>query len=161
MADEETDEEEVPASGNGKLLIIVVVVNMVVVLGAAGAVFFAMQGQAQPAAAAEPEVEEPDTIGPLVSLDSIVVNLDESQATHYLRASFQIEVVDAEHQPQVEERLVPIRNAVILFLSSLSVEDTQGEEAREIVLDTILELGNEALGSELIRRVYFTEFVVQ
>lgn len=161
MADEtETEPEVAPSGGKNKLMIILVVTNLVAVIGAAVAIVFATSTPAS-GDEEEAEAEESTELGPLVELAAMVVNLDEPGGTHYLRAGFQLEITDGERQPEVEARMVPIRSAVMLHLSGLSSETTTGQEARETILEQIATLCNEQIGSELVRRAYFTEFVVQ
>ena len=163
MAD---DPESPPAngseSGKNKLIIILAVVNLLVVLGAAVAVVLVMSQQG--AAADEPPQAQGsgvEPLGTLLILDGLVVNLDEADGTHYLRASFQIELDDAEREAEVTARMVPIRSALMLYLSGLQLEDTQGEEKRREILERVAALANEQLGAELVRRAYLTEFVAQ
>ncbi|MGE0792315.1 MAG: flagellar basal body-associated FliL family protein [Sandaracinaceae bacterium] len=161
MADEpKKDAPEAPApGGKNKLLVILVVTNLLVVVGAAVAVVLAMGGSSS-AEAAEEE-GEPTTLGPLVEISGIVVNLDEPGGTHFLRAAFQLEITDAERQPDVDARLVPIRSALMLYFSGLNLEATQGQENRAQILEQVVAIANEQIGSELVRRAYFTEFVAQ
>ncbi len=161
MADEkETTEEAAPADGGkNKLIIALVVVNLLVVVGAAVAVVLVMTmgGDSETEEAEEPTNE----LGPLVEIGGIVVNLDEPGGTHYLRAGFQVEITNAEVQPQVDARLVPIRSALMLHLAGLHIADTQGQENREALLEDVTRIVNEQLGEELVRRTYVTEFVAQ
>ncbi|HJL19163.1 MAG TPA: flagellar basal body-associated FliL family protein [Sandaracinaceae bacterium LLY-WYZ-13_1] len=161
MPDDKSEAPEAEDAGGGKnkLLIVLVVTNLLVVLGAGAAVFFAM---GSPSQSAEAETDgEPEPVGPLLELQAMVVNLDEPERTAFLRAGFQLELSDAEAQPQVEARLVPLRSAMLLHLSGMTVEDTVGREQREQVLESLRDVANEQLGGELVRRVHFTEFVVQ
>lgn len=160
MADEPAADPEAAPEGGGKnkLIIILVVVNLLVVAGAAVAVVLAMGGSSDAGGRAS---AEPATLGPLIEIDGVVVNLDEPGGSHYLRASFQLELDGEESQEPVTARLVPIRSALMLHLSGLHVEDTQGEENRAELLETVATIANEQLGDELVRRAYFTEFVAQ
>ena len=160
MSEETAAEPEAPpgeGGGKNKLIIMLVVVNLLVVAGAAVAVVLAM-GSGGGAEAAPAEVE---ALGPLVEIDGVVVNLDEVGGSHYLRASFQLELDGEESQEPVTARLVPIRSALMLHLSGLEVADTQGEENRAEILETVATIANEQIGDEVVRRAYFTEFVAQ
>jgi len=164
MADDKQDTEEQPApSGGGKstLIIVLVVTNLLVVAGAAGAVVMTMGSQpAATAEAAEPTGSGRE-VGPLLELSALVVNLEDPNGTHYLRAGFQLEIRDAERQAEVETRLVPLRSAVLLHLSGKSMDEVVGQENRAAILEELTELANEQIGGDLVRAIYFTEFVVQ
>jgi flagellar basal body-associated protein FliL len=159
--DDMADEPEEPAGGGkNRLVLILVGINVLVALVAVAAVAMAVMGGGG-GDAAEPPEPDPREVGPLVACDGLVINLDESDGTSYLRAAFQLELTGEEEVELVTARLVPIRNAVLLHLSSLRVEDTQGRDNRERLLVEVRTLANEVLGDELVRNVYYTEFVVQ
>jgi flagellar FliL protein len=164
MADEgedtELEEEAPPKRGNG-LLLVIMVVNTLALIG--GGVYFALFHQ--PAAAATPADAEPEpdphAVGPMIQLDSIVANLAEETSSRFVKLTMHLELKDAEDQPVVEAALVPIKSAILLHLSSLTVDDTVGTEKKEKIRETLLEKINETIGAEKVRRLFFTEFVVQ
>ncbi len=167
MAEDKKDEGEEKKGGKGKILAIVLGVVLVVVLAggsAAGAVVLTLANAPAPAAAAAEEAApagEPRQMGPLMEVPALVVNLDDPDGSHFIRAGFQFELRDAEQQSVVESHLVPIRSAILLHLSGLTVEDTMGRENREALLERMLELVNEQIGSDLVTHIYFTALVVQ
>ena len=165
MADEDKSEAEGNAGGsNKKLIVALMIVNLLVLLGAGGAVAYVvmMPGQqAQADAPSEEDEDAPPQLGPLVELSTFVINLDDSDSSHYVRAGFQLELANAEDQSRVEARMVPIRSAVMLHLSGLTVAETRGRDNRQALLEALKELVNEQIGDELVRRIYFTQFVVR
>jgi flagellar basal body-associated protein FliL len=162
MADENESGAEDAKGGGKKLIVALMIVNLLVLLGAGGAVAYVVTSPGQQAQAEAPAAEDAaPQLGPLVELGAFVVNLSDSDGTHYARAGFQLELTSAEVQPQVEERMVPIRSAVMLHLSGLSVADTQGRDNRAALLEDLTELVNEQVGAEHVRRIYFTQFVIR
>ena len=167
MADESKEAEGAeapPQGGKNKLVLILVVVNLVVVLAAAGGAvaFVTMGGTGSAAAEAPPEeADAPRSVGPLMEISDIVVNLEDEDSQHFVRAGFQFELSDAERQSDVEAHLVPIRSAFLLHFSGMTVDQTRGREARQQLLDDLKTIANEEIGAELVSHVYFTAFVVQ
>lgn len=164
MADE-TNAEEVakPKSGN-KLLLILVLVN---VLGMAGLgvylVLFQPKGgaEAQPAAEAQDEIED-GHFGPLVEMDPIIANLNDPQAGRYVKVTIHLEAKDEETLPEVQGAIVPVRNRLLIYFSNLTAADTEGADKKEEIRGQVLELVNEVLGGgHKVRRVFYSEFVVQ
>ncbi len=157
MAD---DTENKPAK-KGKLPIIIAGA----VLVAGGAAFAMTRGgaAAAPAAgagAAGPK-SDPTTLGQIVALDSFIVNLNEERSTRYLKVTFSVELAEAD-EAAVTERKDIIRDAVITYLSGLTIEHVRGSETKAAIRDELLQRINGALSVEGgVRNVVFTEFVVQ
>ncbi|GAB5542131.1 MAG: hypothetical protein SangKO_018910 [Sandaracinaceae bacterium] len=163
MAEEKQDTEESPPRGGGKstLIIVLVVTNLLVVAGAAAAVVMTMGSQPAATAEADAPAGAAREIGPLLELSALVVNLEDPNGTHFLRAGFQMEIRDAERLAEVETRLIPLRSAILLYLSGKSMDEVVGQDNRVVILEELTELMNEQVGDDLVRAVYFTEFVVQ
>lgn len=159
--DKKKDGDEAEAKGGKSKLVLVLVITNVLVLAGVGAAVFFMMTQPAAGAGAEAPAQEPSHLGPLVEITPLVVNLSDEDGSHFLRAAFQLEVTDPERQPDVEARLVPMRSAIMLYLSSLQRDDTVGQENLTTIIDRIRELANEQAGAELVRNVYLTDFVVQ
>jgi len=161
MADDAPEPEEVdaPKRGNG-LLLVIMLVNTLALIG--GGVYFALFHQ--PASAEAPQAKPepaPHEVGPMVELEAIVANLAEDTASRFVKLKMHLEVEDPEDQPIVEAAIVPIRNAVLLHLSSLTVDQTVGADNKEQIRKALQEKINETLGAPKVRRIFFTEFVVQ
>lgn len=121
---------------------------------------------AHPAAEAEkPHLEPPlpgaVVTGPVVPMDTFVVNLNEPGSSRFLKATFELELTskDAEEELAKGKRLV--RDEILRYLSSLTVEKTLGEENKTKIRDDIRSRADKLLGDGRIRRVFFTDFVVQ
>lgn len=106
-------------------------------------------------------INPPDGPGPIMALDPIVTNLAEPDSDRYLKVTAQLRVTSEGAKAEVEAALVPIRSAILMYFSSLNMEDITGSEKRLKVQTTVRRLANEAMPSSRIKFVYFTEFVVQ
>ncbi|NOY91179.1 MAG: hypothetical protein GXP55_08200 [Deltaproteobacteria bacterium] len=165
MADETNADEQPKPKGGSKLLLILVLVN---VLGMAGLgvylVLFQGKGgaEAQPADEADGDAPEAGEFGPLVEMDPIIANLNDPQAGRYVKVTIHLEAKDEETQPAVQAAMVPIRNRLLIYFSNLTAVDTEGSEKKEEIRGHVLELVNEVLGGgNKVRRVFYSEFVVQ
>lgn len=160
MADETG--EDVAKSGDGgknKLMLILVVINILAVTGLGAYLVLFHQGP-QSAEAEEPE-PEPTEFGPLVPLDAMVSNLAGSNGKKFIKVTMHLEVGDPDKQPVLEAALVPVRNRFLLHLSSLTAEQVDSSEKMEALRGKLAELANKELGEEVVRRVFFTEFIAQ
>jgi flagellar FliL protein len=106
---------------------------------------------------AAPKVE---VMGPVVSLDPFVVNLDEPGTSRYLKVTLRLEIA-----PKTEEALTaakePVRDAILSHLSGLHLKDTLGAEAKDKIRGDLLAKITKLLGPEKVRRMFFQDFVVQ
>lgn len=107
----------------------------------------------------EEELEEgEEAIGALFPLDSFVVNLTGGS---YLRVQVQLEFTDRDIPQRFYMRLVPIRDAILSLLATHTAAGLAEPKDREILKKDIREISNSILRKEQIRRVYFTQFVIQ
>lgn len=180
MANDDLDMEDVPVEkkGSGKsgmFIIILLAVNMLLVLGL-GAYFFlflksdlqsAMQGGGETAENAaegsdgEKQSEKTDQPGPIAELDPFLVNLDEPGSNRYLKAMIKIEMDGPAAEAEVKVKSVQLRDLVLTYLSSLNYSQTQGVVNKDIIRTTLIKQINKQLNSGKVRRLYFTEFVIQ
>jgi flagellar basal body-associated protein FliL len=105
--------------------------------------------------------EEERELGPLVEFESLVVNLADSGAGHYLKITFQLELRSDEVAEHVETHMVPYRDRVLAYLGALSVEAVSGAEGGLALRENLLALAREVFGRRAIRAIYFTELLVQ
>jgi flagellar protein FliL len=111
--------------------------------------------------AAEPSAEEHAGTGPLLALEAMVTNLAEPDSDRYLKVVLQLRITSEAARPEVEAHLVPVRDQILIFLSSLKMEDTTGADNKRSIQKRVKRIANEAMPSSRITDVYFTEFVIQ
>jgi flagellar FliL protein len=166
MADATTaDKQEKPAPKKGKnLLVLILVLLNVLGLAGAAAYFFLLKGKEGHdegvAHASEPE-HTPTTYGPLVELQPLVVNLANERGGRYARTTISLESVDEESKAMIVAATVPIRNRLIIYFSGMTAEEMQGAERMETMREEILAAVNEVIGAPKVRRVFYSELVVQ
>lgn len=127
-------------------------------------VFRSLTASAGPVHAEPPEAPPPDVAviaGPVVPLDPFVVNLADQGVSRYLRATFELEVRDDKALEQLDKAKKVVRDELLRYLSGLTVADTLGEQGKTAIQEAILARLTKLLGEGRVRRLFFTEFVVQ
>jgi flagellar protein FliL len=158
--EEEGQEEEKkkPAKSGNKNLIIVVVI---LVLSLAGGAFAYMHFAGGKGKSEEVKGEDKKSMVKtvLIALDPFVVNLAEQG--RFLKVSMQFELGDALNQPQVAEKTPQLRDAIITLVSSKSADAVSSPEGKFQLKDELLLRANQAMGKDIFKNLYFTEFVMQ
>ncbi len=158
MADEV--EEQEPKKSKLPLIIIAVTVNVAI----AGVIVVMLMGSSGSEAAPAPEakVEPAPGIGPLIALDDFIVNVEgENGVQKYLKAALSIELKNDLGQAPFEEAQMLVRNEVLMYLSSLSLEQIKTVKQKKVIQETLKKRINKRLKGDLVAGVYFTEFVTQ
>ena len=108
------------------------------------------------AAAGEEAGSESNHIGKIVPLDSFVVNISDRERDRYLKLKTELELSD-----ELDQRMPQIRDLIISLLGSKSFEEVRTIEGKNFLREEILLRINSLLVSGKVKRVFFTEFVVQ
>jgi flagellar FliL protein len=73
----------------------------------------------------------------------------------------QLEVGKEEHKLKVEDNIPQLRDTILILLSSQTLEEINTMEGKLELKHGILSRINQVLGKKIVRRIYYTEFVVQ
>jgi flagellar basal body-associated protein FliL len=103
--------------------------------------------------------EESD--GPIVTLDPFIVNLNEPGSNRYLKATFDVEMNSARGVNNLKSSKRNVRDEIFRYLSSLSVSDTLGESSKARIQREVLTRIEREIGRNMVKKLFFTEFVVQ
>jgi len=160
MADKEeaapAAEKEAEAPAPKKKSKMGLVIALVLPLVAAGGTYFAMaQKSDKPAAPPKPEV------GPILSLESFIVNLNEPGANRYFKVTLDLELNPKAKEEEVKGMLPRFRDAVLVYLTGLKEADVQKPEAKVAMKKKVMEFANSSLGRGTIKAVYYKELVIQ
>lgn len=101
--------------------------------------------------------------GPLLELGSFIANLAGAPNTpaRYAKVSLHVEALNEEAKARVEAGLVPLKSEALMVLSNAKPEELVGQEKIKALADEIMKRCNKLLGKRSIKRVYFSELVVQ
>jgi flagellar FliL protein len=145
-----------------KLVLLLLVLN----LGASGSAVFRLLTVSPAAAAGAVHAEPPpsptaEVTGPTLALEPFVVNLDEPGSARYLRVKLQFELASNEAEAAITKSMLLVRDVILGHLSGLKLVDTLGTQAKEKVREELVKKLEASFGPGKIRRMFFTEWVVQ
>jgi flagellar FliL protein len=166
MAKDAKDAKDTKDAGETKppkrwtLVVAILLVNLLTV-GVVVA-YFAIFHTAGASAAAAPPPPAPTTeYGPLHPLAPIVANLTDRSVGRFVRVTVHLEASNEEALPMVVAREIPIRHRLLIYFSELDAARAATPGGKEALREELVPAVNEVIGGELVRRVYFSEFVVQ
>ena len=162
--DEEDEEYVVQSGGGGNMLMTLIVGVVGFLLGAGagfgGAMFLAEEPECEPVegeeAVAGPAADE----RVMHSLGKFTVNLRGTGGGRVLRMEVQVEI-DNSQLEDIEAKTPLLRDSVLTLASDYTFGDLEGLDGKMRFRDELLARLNSALTISGIRRIYFTEFVVQ
>lgn len=105
--------------------------------------------------------EKGEAQGSIVMMESVVVNLQGNERTHFLKVAPGLEVGSPETAAEIEERMPELRDLVISHFGSRGVDEVIGREGRERVKQALLADINGRLHAGQVLNIYFSDFVVQ
>ncbi len=175
MADESEKPEAAPAEAPKKRSKLPLILSAVVLLAGAGAAtwylgmlpFGAKQRHAEATAAVEEggahggKDAKAEIPAPILPLETFIANLSDEGGSRYLKATFQIEFQGTAVPPEVTPRLPKIRDLLLTLLSSKSFDDVRTPEGKQQLREEIIARVNQVIERDVVKAVYFTEFIVQ
>jgi flagellar FliL protein len=170
MAKEDQADVEVEEGGNKKLFIIIGAAVAVVLIGAIAAFMLMGKGdKPQPVAEGQPAAESAHAATPVASdgastvysLDPFIVNIYDGQELRYLKVRIEMEMASASVQPELEARLAAIRDAILVVLTTKTLQEIQDVQGKNQLREEILLSVSKIVAQGKVTRIYFTDFVVQ
>ena len=172
MASEKNEDDKKPASGgSSKLVVILMLLNFVGIAGVgAYLVLFGDSGEASAEAQSEegeegeahdPGGDDPYTFGPLLEMEPIIVNMSGQGWGRFIRVTLHLELRNEEQTVNVQAAMVPVRNRLVIYFSELDPERTRTQGGKEEIREELVRVINDVIGAAMVRRVYYSEFVVQ
>jgi len=154
---EEQQEEQSPKKGKKSIIKWIILAVLVVFLGAGG--FVGWKYYVSGVSDSE-KAEVAQTPG-IWSMGSVVVNLMDDNGERYLKATIQIEVSSQECVDELELLKPKISDSILVLLSSKNYKEIAGFEGKQALRDEIAVRLNRYLSKGQVKRVYFTEFLIQ
>ena len=153
----DAEKEQAPKKSKLKLIIIAVVVLFI----GAGGIYGYSKYDKEKKEKAEPIKGAKVSI--VCPLNSFVVNLQDKTGVgkRYLKLTMQLEVGKEDDKMLIGNHNAQIRDTVLLLLSSQSLKEINTMEGKLELKQTLLSRMNQILGNNVVRGIYFTEFVVQ
>jgi flagellar FliL protein len=97
----------------------------------------------------------------IFALEPFIVNIYDGQELRYLKVKVELEMVAPTIKNEIEGRLAPIRDSILILLSAKTLQDIQDVQGKNALKDEILGAINKNIPPGKIAKVYFTDFVVQ
>ena len=94
-------------------------------------------------------------------LEPFIVNIYDGQELRYLKVKVELEMANPAVKAELDARLAPIRDAVLVLLSTKTLQEIQDVQGKNQLKDEILAAINKNIPPGKIAKVYFTDFVVQ
>lgn len=94
-------------------------------------------------------------------IENVVVNLSGSLGTKYLKTSFTLYSSNQNLKKLIEENKKQLLDVAINVLSSRTMADLEAAGAKNVVRNDLMANFNQALHSDLIEQIFYSEFVVQ
>ncbi|BBA68962.1 flagellar basal body-associated protein FliL [Geobacter sulfurreducens] len=95
------------------------------------------------------------------ALEPFIVNIYDGQELRYLRVKVEFETATPDAKTEIESRQAPLRDAILVLLTTKTLQDIQDLQGKNQLRDEILVAANKILPPGKVTKVYFTDFVVQ
>ena len=185
MAKEEQAAAEAPVEGGSKKKLFIIIGAAVLVLVIGGVVAFMMMGKGDkkkegadahgaPAAAEGGHGAAPPAAGgghgaagaaagvsTVFTLEPFIVNIYDGQELRYLKVKVELEMSNAAVKPELEGRLAAIRDAILVVLTTKTLQEIQDAQGKNQLREEILTAISKIVAQGKVSKVYFTDFVVQ
>lgn len=99
--------------------------------------------------------------GHLYSLDSMLVNLADTDFPRYLKIKIEIESKEPKGNEEFERRSPQLKDAILILLTSKTYADISDAGGKNKLKEEIILRANELFEKFQVKAVYFTELVVQ
>ena len=165
----ENSADKAPGGGSKKKLFIIIgAVVLLLLIGGGVAGWFFLKPEPPPPEEIDPGLKVPvpnltqtTEIGPMVNIEEFVVNIISGDSPHYVKASLTVELSNEDVQPEVEQRMPQVRDAVLLLIGNKTYEELQDLQGKRQLKAELKSKINSFLQSGKVRAIYFTNFVVQ
>jgi flagellar protein FliL len=104
---------------------------------------------------------EVGTHGHIYDMEPFLVNLADPAQPRYLKIRVGLESSEAKANEEYGKKLPQLRDAILTVLSSKTFKDISDSEGKNKLKEEILSKVNPVLSHFRMKRIYFTEFVVQ
>jgi flagellar FliL protein len=155
------------------LLVIVLVLNMLLMAAVVGIVYTSykaeknkpklqdvVQGEKEDTAKTDTPKEDEDVVGKLVPMETFLVNLAGTRGNKLVKINMELEVNNPKVEDEIDHRKPQIRDIIIILLSSKTYDQVTTRQGKEALRDEVKDTVNSFLVKGKIKKVYFTDFIV-
>jgi len=161
----EPEKKAEAGSGSKKKLMMIIAAVVVLLIGAGIGVFFFLNSEEETTLTPEQEQAELERqakeIGPMVDLESFIVNILDQGEVRYLKAAITLEADTPETAAELTQRMPQIKDAILMLISNKTFAELSDLQGRLQLRVELLNRINSLLLVGKVKRIYFTDFVVQ
>ena len=168
MAEKEKNTEQAQGKGLSKKLVFIIAGVLLLLIAAGGGTWFWLNRDKPEDAATASSTEEGTAqkgatglIGPMVDIEPFIINILDPDGTRYLKAAITLEVKDPKVVEDINQRMPQLRDAILLLVGNKSFNELSDLQGKLQLRSELLERLNKILTAGSVRKIYFTEFVVQ
>jgi len=166
---EKKTDENVPKEKKGKKKLIILIGGfLVLVLLALALISFIapslIPAQINPFSKGKTAEEKeviPNQQGHIYHLESMIVNLADTEVPRYLKVKIDLESVEPKPNEEFDKRLPRLKDAVLTILTSKTYSQISNSQGKMELKEEILVEANQIFDKLKLKTVYFTEFVIQ
>jgi flagellar FliL protein len=161
MAKKET---AAPAEGGSKKTLIIIIAAVVLLLIVGGGAAYFMLGskdRKDPEAEAASLAAQAKQVGPMVNIDTFIVNILDNEESRYLKAAITLEVDAESTAAEINNRMPQIKDAILLMIGNKTFNELRDMQGKLQLRGELINRLNEILTKGKVKRIYFTDFVVQ
>lgn len=158
------NETAAPAEeGSKKKLIIIIVAVVLLLLVGGGAAYFLLgnKDKKDPETEAAALTAQAKQVGPMVNIDTFIVNILDDEESRYLKAAITLEVDAESTATEINNRLPQIKDAILLLIGNKTFNELRDMQGKLQLRGELINRLNEILTKGKVKRIYFTDFVVQ
>ena len=139
---------------------LIIIATLVLFIGAVGILAYNKSIKNTEARAVTQKAEK---VGIVCPLKSFVVNLLDKRGLgkRYLKVTLEVEVAKEEDRQLIDRSKPKIRDSILLLLSNQELNEINTIEGKLALKQDLLFKMKQILGEGVVRRIYFTEFIVQ
>ncbi len=164
MAEAESKEK---ASSGSPMIKIIIIVLLLLLLGGGGFVGWTLLNRGDDSAKEVAETPPPQfnvNSTPITyELDTYIVNLmgKSSMSKKYLKVGIILGIGSEEQKPGIDQYKPLINDSVLILLSSKTYSELGTVEGKIQLKQELIMRINQVIGAPMVKKIYFTEFVVQ
>lgn len=158
------NETAAPAEeGSKKKLIIIIAAVVLLLLVGGGAAYFLLgnKDKKDPETEAAALTAQAKQVGPMVNIDTFIVNILDDEESRYLKAAITLEVDAESTATEINNRLPQIKDAILLLIGNKTFNELRDMQGKLQLRGELINRLNEILTKGKVKRIYFTDFVVQ
>lgn len=158
--------KEQPEKGgkSKKKLLIIIAAVLVLLIGAGVGVFLFKGGDDMKISPEEEQAKlemQAKQVGPMVNIESFIVNVLDDQESRYLKAAITFEVTNEEVSMELTQRMPQIKDAILLLIGNKTFSELNDLQGKMQLRAELINKVNGILLKGKVKRIYFTDFVVQ